>query len=305
MNCDLVVLRDPEELRRYADEARREALVAGGELRAAVGLVPTMGALHDGHLQLMRRASELARQVVATIFVNPTQFGPSEDFSRYPRDLDGDLLKCREAGVSAVFAPEAGAMYPSSEQTRVTIGALGEELCGATRPGHFTGVCTIVSKLFAIAGPCTAVFGLKDYQQFKIIERMTRDLFLPITVVGYPTVRESDGLAMSSRNRTLSATWREAAASIPRALDAVERVFAAGERSPEKLQSTCGRALSEAGLVLDYVQVADSEELTLFSAPIPDEQQERVLVALAVFAGSTRLIDNRLLRPSTQAEGRA
>lgn len=295
MNRELLVISEPEELRRYAEACRAEALRDGVGPRQAIGLVPTMGALHDGHLQLVRRAVERARSAIVTIFVNPTQFGPNEDFASYPRDLEADLDKCRAEGVSVVFAPEAALMYAEHEQTRVSIGALGNGLCGAARPGHFTGVCTIVSKLFSIVGPCTAVFGQKDYQQFKIIERMARDLFLPVDVLGYPTVREPDGLAMSSRNRRLSAEMRAAATAIPRALELSERLFAAGERSVERLREQCTQVLLTTGLKIDYVELVDAEHLTSVSETFLAEESGQTLMALAVFAGTTRLIDNCLL----------
>ena len=163
-----------------------------------------MGALHDGHLTLVREAKKRAAFVVVSIFVNPTQFGPNEDLSRYPRDLAGDLARLAPLGVDAVFTPQASELYPAGEETRVRVGPLAEPLCGRTRPGHFEGVATIVAKLFGIAGPSVAVFGQKDYQQLLVIRRMARDLFAPVEVVGIPTVRERDGLAMSSRNAFLS-----------------------------------------------------------------------------------------------------
>src|SRR6478736_2052218 len=200
-----------------------------------LGLVPTMGALHAGHLSLVTEARKRASEVALTIFVNPTQFGPNEDFARYPRTLDRDLALCREAGVSHVFAPEASEMYPKGERTRVQVSGLTAALCGPHRPGHFDGVTTIVSKLFAVAGECVAVFGRKDYQQLKVIERMTRDLLLPVEIVGFPTLRDADGLALSSRNAYLSAEERQRALSIPRALGAAAAAFAAGERNAGRL----------------------------------------------------------------------
>src|SRR5450432_3218578 len=195
-----------------------------------------MGALHAGHLSLVREARARADVVAVTIFVNPTQFGPSEDFARYPRRLDRDLELCREAGVSHVFAPEASEMYPAGERTRVHVSELTASLCGPHRPGHFDGVTTIVSKLFAVAGACVAVFGRKDYQQLKVIERMTRDLLLPVEIVGLKTLRDTDGLALSSRNAYLTLEERARALAIPRALSAAVSAFASGERRVGRLR---------------------------------------------------------------------
>jgi pantoate--beta-alanine ligase len=189
-----IVVKSPEEARAACDAARARGL--------RVGLVPTMGALHEGHIALVHEALRHADFVMCSIFVNPTQFGPNEDFARYPRDLEGDMRKLE--GVSVVFAPEATAMYPAGDETRVHVGPLAAHLCGPHRPGHFEGVATVVTKLFAITGACTAVFGKKDYQQLAILRRVAIDLFLPVTVVGHPIVRQRDGLAMSSRNAYLS-----------------------------------------------------------------------------------------------------
>ncbi len=257
---------------------------------AGLGLVPTMGALHEGHLSLVRAARERVEAVAVTIFVNPTQFGPTEDFDRYPRELECDVEKCRRAGASLVFAPPVDAMYPAGERTRVRVDELTTHLCGASRPGHFEGVTTIVAKLFSVAGPCVAVFGRKDYQQLKVIERMSRDLLLPVEVVGCPTVRESDGLALSSRNAYLTAEQRAQALAIPRGLSRAAQAHAAGERLARTLREVAVREIASAGLRLDYVTVADPDEL----APLVDEADvgDRVLLAVAAFAGSTRLIDN-------------
>ncbi len=268
---------------RAACDARRQ----GGQ---ALGLVPTMGALHDGHLSLIRSAHERASAVAVTIFVNPTQFGPHEDFDRYPRDLERDVERCREVGASLVFAPEVAAMYPARERTRVRVEALTDHLCGAARPGHFEGVTTIVTKLFAVTGPCTAVFGRKDYQQLKVIERMTRDLLLPVTIIGCPTVREPDGLALSSRNAYLSPVERSQARAIPRGLGRAERAHRAGERSAARLRGMVMDDLESSGLRVDYVTVADADELKPFTEG--EDVGERALLAVAAFAGATRLIDN-------------
>src|SRR5450432_787195 len=236
----------------------REFRAAANSVRAAgkrLGLVPTMGALHAGHLSLVREARSHAAVVGVTIFVNPTQFGPNEDFARYPRTLERDLELCREVGVAHVFAPDASEMYPAGERTRVQVSGLTAALCGPHRPGHFDGVTTIVSKLFAVAGECVAVFGRKDYQQLKVIERMTRDLLLPVEVIGYKTLRDPDGLALSSRNAYLAPEERARALSIPRALSGAVRAFVAGERRAGVLRGAARATLEEAGIVLDYATI--------------------------------------------------
>ena len=278
-----IVVKTPEEARAACDAAR-----ARGD---RVGLVPTMGALHEGHLALVREALRHASFVMCTIFVNPTQFGPSEDFARYPRDLDGDVRKLE--GASVVFAPEASAMYPRGEETRVSVGRLAEHLCGPHRPGHFEGVATVVTKLFGIAGPCTAVFGKKDYQQLAILRRVAADLFLPVTVVGHPIVREADGLAMSSRNAYLGAEERVRALSLSRGLSVAARAFAGGERRAGTLRRLVVAEVEPAATSIDYVTVADADALL----PFGDSEGvgERAVVAIACRMGNTRLIDNLVL----------
>lgn len=279
------VLRTVADFRRAADRVR-----AGG---ASLGLVPTMGALHDGHRALMREARRRADVAAVTIFVNPTQFGPKEDLARYPRDLEGDVEKCEKEGVSLVFAPDATEMYPAGERTRVRVSGLTDHLCGASRPGHFEGVATIVTKLFAVAGPSVAVFGRKDYQQLQVIRRMTRDLLLPVEIVGFPTVREADGLALSSRNAYLAPDERSRALAIVGALGAAFDRFRAGERRAGTLRQPVEAGLREAGLRVDYATLADADELV----PLDDASTvgERALLAVAAFSGSTRLIDNVVL----------
>jgi len=273
-----------------------EFRAAANAVRAAgkrFGLIPTMGALHAGHLSLVEGARARADVVGVTIFVNPTQFGPNEDFARYPRTLERDLELCRQAGVAHVFAPEASEMYPAGERTRVSVSGLTAALCGPHRPGHFDGVTTIVSKLFAVAGECVAVFGRKDYQQLKVIERMSRDLLLPVEIVGLKTMREEDGLALSSRNVYLSAEERRRALAIARALSAAVNAFQSGERRVGVLQKGALEILAHAEIQLDYATIADADELV----PIPEsgELGERALFAIAGFVGKTRLIDNVVL----------
>lgn len=267
-----------EAFRARCDESRR----AG-----SVGLVLTMGALHEGHVSLMRLARKYATTVVATVFVNPTQFGPNEDLAKYPRDLEHDATLCRAAGVDVLFAPSVNAMYPSGAETRVRVGALAERLCGDFRPGHFEGVCTVVTKFFAACGPCVAVFGEKDYQQLKVIERVVTDLLLPVTVIGAPLIREADGLAMSSRNRYLSSDDRLRALALFKALEAGASLFNAGER---RVKALLEQATGKLGAVdaLDYVSVVDGETL----APYDNVVDERARLLIAARVGSTRLIDN-------------
>jgi pantoate--beta-alanine ligase len=252
-----------------------------------------MGALHDGHLQLVKVARRHAERVAVSIFVNPTQFGPNEDFAKYPRTLERDVEQLEKVAADFVLAPSADEIYPKGEKTRVRVTGLGDHLCGPFRPGHFEGVATVVAKLFAIAGPCTAVFGRKDYQQLKIIERLARDLLMPVTVVGEPTVRDPDGLALSSRNAYLSTAERQRALAIPRALAAAAAAYAAGERRAGALVQPVRAALQRAGLVLQYADIADPDEL--FPLESSADVGARALLAIAAFCGTTRLIDNLVL----------
>jgi pantoate--beta-alanine ligase len=280
----LELLKQPAEMRRACDEAR-----ARGD---GVGVVPTMGALHEGHLALVREAKRRAGFVVVTVFVNPTQFGPSEDFLRYPRDLAGDMAKVAEAGASAVFAPEASAMYPAGDETRVKVGSLSVPLCGQYRPGHFEGVATVVAKLFVLAGASIAVFGRKDFQQLAIVRRLAIDLLLPVEVVGHPIVREADGLAMSSRNAYLSPEERQRALALSTGLARAANVFATGERDAAALRDAVLSLLRPAATSIDYVDVADPDKLTPYGEGVVGE---RTLLAIAARIGTTRLIDNMVL----------
>jgi len=270
------------EYRARCEELRGE----GGGL----GLVPTMGALHRGHLALVAEARRRVRHVALSIFVNPTQFGPNEDFQKYPRPLERDLELCREAGVSLVLAPDASEMYPAGEKTRVHVSGLTDALCGPFRPGHFDGVATIVTKLFAATGPAVAVFGRKDYQQLQVVKRLARDLLLPIEVVGLPTVREPDGLALSSRNVYLAPAERERALAISRGLARALALHAAGERNAGTLRRAVEELVVPAATRVDYVSVADADDLRVFADS--EAVGERAVVAVAAFVGGTRLIDN-------------
>jgi len=229
--------------------------------------------------------------VVVTIFVNPLQFGPGEDFDRYPRTLDDDRRRCDEAGVQTVFAPARDAMYPAGFQTRVVVERLTAPLEGRFRPGHFDGVTTVVAKLLNLVGPCTAVFGRKDYQQLKTIERMVLDLDLPVEVVGAPIVREPDGLALSSRNRYLSSSDRLRALGIVEGLRRAARAFAAGERDAACVLASAREPVDSSFDRIDYVTLADPDTLEPLEGTLP----ERALLAVAAHLGSTRLIDNVLL----------
>lgn len=253
----------------------------------SVGLILTMGALHEGHLSLVRRARNETDFVATTIFVNPLQFGPKEDLSRYPRRLNEDAALLHQAGADFLLAPEASSMYPAASVTHVTVAQLTENLCGPHRPGHFEGVATVVTKFFGLAGACKAYFGQKDYQQLKVIEALARDLFLPIEVVGVPTVRDADGLALSSRNQYLSHADRAAALSIPHALQAAARAWAHGEHNTSVLERLVRQSLSPTITRVDYVQAVDAQTL----APV-DDVQAPVVLAVAAWVGSTRLIDN-------------
>lgn len=267
------------------------------ELRAAraglgdLGFVPTMGFLHEGHLQLMRRAKADGGALAASIFVNPAQFGPGEDLSRYPRDLQRDLKLLETEGVDLVFTPQPAEVYPSGFTSRVDVGPLAERLDGAARPGHFSGVATVVAKLFNMVQPQRAFFGQKDAQQVAVIRRMVGDLDVPVSLVVVPTVREPDGLALSSRNVYLAPEERRAAAVLSRALRIAQSRFSDGERDAAALRRLMAGVLAEEPLARpDYVAVADP---TTFLEP--DTAEPGAVALLAVRFGSTRLIDNAVL----------
>ena len=268
-----------DEIARVRDEAR------------VIGFVPTMGALHKGHITLVKTAREQCDFVVVSIFVNPTQFGPNEDLAKYPRTLESDVRKCEDAGVDLVFAPSASEMYPEGFDSWVEVSGLTDVLEGATRPGHFRGVTTVCAKLFGIVRPDLAFFGKKDYQQFVIIKNLARELGLPLTIVPVDTVREHDGLAMSSRNVYLSSSERQAALALSRSLQLVKRSFDAGERRVRTLQSAAENMIEAEPLAkIDCVAIVDAETL----GPIETIERPAVLL-LAVRIGSTRLIDNVVL----------
>ena len=278
----LAVVTTAHDFRRACQEARTD-----GEL----GLVPTMGFLHAGHQSLIKAAAQRAPTVAVTIFVNPAQFGPNEDLSRYPRDLSGDLRKCEEAGAHVVFAPASPAeIYPPGFQTWVEPGAIAAPMEGEKRPGHFRGVCTVVAKLFALSRADAAFFGEKDFQQLRVIQRMAIDLSIATEVIGRPIVREADGLAMSSRNAYLSAGERARATALWKALSAARGAFKSGETSVARLEDLARAALEESGLEVDFAEVRDPVELQR-----PPKADAAARLFLAAFLGKTRLIDNGAL----------
>jgi len=256
-----------------------------------IAFVPTMGFLHDGHASLLREGRKLADILVLSIFVNPIQFGKNEDLDRYPRDPERDCRIAAECGVDAVYMPEVAEMYPAGFQTAITVRELSKPLCGASRPGHFDGVATVVAKLFNIVMPDLALFGRKDYQQLALIRRMVDDLSLPVKVIGMPIVRESDGIAMSSRNAYLSPPERRSALALSRAIGEVRAAYDSGERSIEALRQKALAVIQrEPILQIDYLEFCN--ERTLQPSARADGD---TLLALAVKAGATRLIDNTVL----------
>jgi len=266
----------------------REALEAVREPDRAIGLIPTMGALHIGHEKLMETARRECGLVVVTIFVNPLQFGPSEDYARYPRPLQADVELCRRHGVDFVFAPAVEEMYPQPQLTFTEVTRVSDHLCGSYRPGHFRAVATVVLKLFNIVQPHRAYFGEKDMQQLAVIRRMTADLNLPVAIVPVPTVREPDGLAVSSRNGYLDPEQRKVAPLLYRALQEAEKQIRSGEKDAAKIRAAALGVLGQAPLVrVEYLEVVDPDEMQPVSSVTPP-----VHVAGAVWLGATRLIDN-------------
>ncbi|HEX30087.1 TPA: pantoate--beta-alanine ligase [Candidatus Poribacteria bacterium] len=283
----MMVLSKPEEVQRHCERVRLQG--------KRIGFVPTMGYFHEGHLTLMRRAKEENDLLVVSLFVNPTQFGPNEDYERYPRDLDRDRELAEKEGVDLLFVPSVEDMYPAGYATYVEVtGTLTSVLCGARRPGHFRGVTTVVAKLFNIVKPHRAYFGEKDAQQLRVIKRMAKDLNFDVEIISVPTVRESDGLAMSSRNEYLSPEERKAALVLWRSLNLARSLVEAGERKADRIISEMRRLIESEPLAkIDYVEIVDSETLEKV-----DRIEGEVLVALAVFIGTTRLIDNMIISVS-------
>lgn len=267
----------------------RAAVARARQAGQAVGFVPTMGCLHEGHLSLIRRAKEEAPFVVVSIFVNPTQFGPNEDFSKYPRTFDADRRGCEAAGADLVFAPTAADFYPAGASTWVDVEGVSSGLCGEFRPGHFRGVATVVAMLFNAVQADVAVFGRKDLQQLAVIRRMVRDLHLPVRIVAHETVREPNGVAMSSRNRYLTAEQLAKAAAIPAAMAAAQALAQAGVTDAARLRSAAQAVLAgQPALKPQYCEVVDRETM----APVASIASRRCAIAIACHLGATRLIDN-------------
>lgn len=278
------IVRDPRKMQARALASRRTG--------QRIVFVPTMGYLHEGHVSLLRQGRRMGELLVLSIFVNPLQFGPSEDLSRYPRDLDGDLRKAAAAGCDLAFVPEPGALYPPGFQTRVQVPQVEQGLCGAQRPGHFVGVATVVLKLCNLVQPDFMLLGEKDYQQLQVLRRMVRDLDLPVTVVGCPLVRDTDGVALSSRNAYLSPVQRTQAQVLSRALFAARAAYAGGERRSAVLLSAARRVLAdEPALRLHYLELRDADSL----AEAPEALTQSAVMLVAGSIGTTRLLDNVIL----------
>ncbi len=279
------IIRSCAAMQQWSLEKRRTG--------SRIGLVPTMGFLHEGHLSLLDLAHQASDATVVSIFVNPTQFGPAEDFERYPRDFDRDCRMLEARSCDAVFAPEATDMYPTGFATAVQVDRLSTGLCGAARPGHFSGVATVVSKLLNIVAPHVAVFGRKDAQQLAVIRRMVRDLDFSVEILPGEIVREPDGLAMSSRNAYLSPEERAQSSVIRRSLLQAQKLFVAGERDVARITKVIREEIAQSALArIDYVEVVDPEEMS----PLTTVPPTGGLAAVAAFFGRTRLIDNHLLR---------
>lgn len=277
------VLTTVREMQEYSDRVKSQG--------KAIGLVPTMGFLHEGHLSLVRKAKSVTDIVVVSIFVNPTQFGPGEDFHKYPRAMERDIDVCLKEGVDVIFAPTTEEMYPSPYLTYVNVEGITDRLCGRSRPGHFRGVATVVTKLFNIVAPDKAFFGWKDAQQLIVIKQMVKDLNMRVKVVGLPTVRETDGLAMSSRNKYLSPEERQSATCLYRALLHAKELIEKGERDVGKIVDAMRGIVEKEPLAeIDYIEISDADSLEEIS-----RIKGNVLIALAVKFGNARLIDNMVV----------
>jgi len=276
----MLIIERIEEMQHWSDAKRRQG--------RRIAFVPTMGFLHEGHLSLVRLGKRRGDRLVVSIFVNPAQFAPQEDFSGYPRDFDRDRELLEKAGVDILFHPSVEEMYPAGHQTRVQVENLSAPLCGAFRPGHFRGVATVVAKLFNIVQPDVAIFGCKDFQQLQVIRRMARDMSFTVEIVGHPTVREPDGLAISSRNAYLNAAERQAARCLAQSLRAAECLVKGGERRAAVILDRVARAIAAEPLArLEYASLCDAETLAEI-----EELRDRAVLALAVWIGKARLIDN-------------
>jgi pantoate--beta-alanine ligase len=278
------IIKSVKEMQAFSEACRTQG--------RTIAFVPTMGYLHQGHAHLMREGRKLGDVLIVSIFVNPTQFGPGEDFEKYPRDWERDAQLCESVGADVIFAPTAAEMYPQGYQTAITVSQVSQNLCGAARPTHFQGVATVVAKLFNCAKPHVALFGEKDFQQLVVIRRMVQDLNMDIQIIGVPTVREQDGLAMSSRNTYLSADERVSALSLSRGLNRAQELFQQGERRSRVLINTVREMIEkEPGAAVDYIKVCDIEtlqDIETIAGP--------AVIALAVKIGRARLIDNIVLK---------
>ncbi len=284
------IVKSPREMSSISSKAR--------QMGKTIAFVPTMGFFHEGHLSLMREGRRRGDLLVVSLFVNPTQFGPSEDFEMYPRDFERDRRMAEEVGVDVLFAPEAIEMYPPDHQTIVRVDKVTQGLCGRSRPTHFQGVTTVVNMLFNIVMPHVAIFGQKDYQQLVTIKQMVKDLHMDIEILGMPTVREPDGLAMSSRNTYLQPKEREVAPLLYRSLERARGLLEKGERRAERILGEVFHILGSEPLIkIDYVELCDSTTLEKVS-----EIKGEVVIALAAFVGKTRLIDNLVYRPPESTE---
>jgi len=279
------IIEEIEKIRSWSAQQKRDG--------NSIAFVPTMGALHDGHISLLRRGKEMGDKLVLSIYVNPTQFAPTEDLGSYPSDLEADLEKAKVAGTDIVFLPSDKTIYPNGYSTYVTVDGLTDTLCGASRPTHFRGVTTVVSKLFNIVTPDIAIFGEKDFQQLAVIRKMTEDLNIPVEIIGSPIVREADGLAMSSRNLRLSSEERKSAITLSKSLNLAQDLVANGQSNAQKIISEVNSMILTAPHTrIDYVEIVDPALLTKV-----DKITEPSLLALAVFVGNIRLIDNTILPP--------
>ncbi|WP_294404715.1 pantoate--beta-alanine ligase [uncultured Clostridium sp.] len=275
-----MLVKKIDEVRNLVKEWKAKGLT--------IGYVPTMGALHEGHESLIKRAVKENDKVIVSVFVNPTQFGPNEDYDSYPRNIEKDMELCKNAGAAAVFNPEPSEMYFDNKSTTVSVSGLTEVLCGARRPGHFNGVCLVITKFFNIIKPDRAYFGQKDAQQVAVLKRMVRDLSFDVEIVPCPIIREDDGLAKSSRNTYLSADERKAALVLSRSLKTAKEMLDNGERNADKIKETMIFEINKEPLAkIDYVEIVDSEDLSSIS-----KIERSILVPIAVYIGKTRLIDN-------------
>ena len=280
----MIIIRTIKEMQAFSEAARLQG--------KKIAFVPTMGFLHVGHLQLIRQARTMGDILIVSIFVNPIQFGPTEDFKQYPRDWDRDAQLCDSGGTDVIFAPTAEEMYPEGFQTAVSVPLLSQNLCGISRPVHFQGVATVVAKLFNCTMPHVALFGEKDFQQLAVIKRMVRDLDFVIQIIGVPTVREADGLAMSSRNTYLSTQERQSALSLSRSLFKAQELFKSGERNARVLIDSARTIIArEEAAIIDYIKICDIETLQDV-----DTIAKPAVMALAVKIGTARLIDNVVLK---------